>query len=434
MKKISLTPLESGTHDIIIPIGGSKSYTNRALIMASLAQGASIVRFPSTSADSRVLIDALRTLGISIHEHEDGTIAITGNGGRFPSREVSINVGHAGTAMRFLTALCALVPGKVELDGSSRMRERPIGELVNALVQLGVHVEFKANDGFPPLMVQGGAIAKNSVTISGKVSSQFITSLLLIGPCIKGGLTVLIADGQISRSYIDMTIDGMKQFGVTVINEQYRKYTIAPGSGYRAREYDVEGDASGASYLFGIAALKKKKITVSNINPLSKQGDIHFVEILEEMGCVVSRDERKNEISVTGPHELKAVTVDMSLMPDTAQTLAVVAAFAKGTTTITGLSTLKVKETDRLIALKNELKKMRVTCSVTDDSIQIIGGKPHGASIETYHDHRMALSFSIAGAVIPGMEINDPDVVIKSFPTYWEVLKTIGLGVYTEPI
>lgn len=429
MKKILLSPVENIQSDIVVPIGGSKSYTNRALIMASLAQGISTVRFPSTSADSRVLIEALRMLGVSVHTRDDGAIEIAGNGGKFLRRDVAINVGHAGTAMRFLTALCALVPGKVVLDGSPRMRERPIGELVSALVQLGVHVEFKTNEGFPPLMVHGGVITKNIVTISGKVSSQFITSLLLIGPCIQGGLTILIPDEQISGSYIDMTIDGMEQFGVTVVNEKYRKYTIVPGSKYRAREYAVEGDASGASYLFGVAALTKKKITVSNINPLSKQGDVKFSQILEEMGCIVTRDEKKNEISVTGPDKLKAVTVDMHLMPDTAQTIAVVAAFAKGTTKITGLSTLKVKETDRLIALKNELEKMGVTCSVTDDSIQIVGGRPHGTSVATYHDHRMALAFAIAGAVIPGMEIEDSDVVIKSFPSYWEVLRTIGIGV-----
>lgn len=429
MKKISLSPAKNAQSDIIIPIGGSKSYTNRALIMASLAQGTSIIRFPSTSADSLVLIEALRMLGVLVHTRDDGSIEIDGTGGKFLERDIAINVGHAGTAMRFLTALCALVPGKVVLDGSPRMRERPIGELVNALVQLGVHVEFKTNDGFPPLMVQGGAITKNIVTISGKVSSQFITSLLLIGPCIQGGLTIIIPDEQISGSYIDMTIDGMKQFGVTVINEKYRKYTIPQGSTYKSNEYAIEGDASGASYLFGIAALTKKKITVSNINPLSKQGDIHFVGILEKMGCIVSRDERKNEISVIGPDELKAVKIDMHLMPDTAQTIAVVAALAKGTTTITGLSTLKIKETDRLVALKNELGKMGVHCSVTDDSIQIVGGRPHGAEIETYHDHRMALAFAVAGAVIPGMQIDDPDVVIKSFPSYWEVLRTIGIGV-----
>lgn len=433
MKKILLSPVENIQSDIIVPIGGSKSYTNRALIMASLARGTSIVRFPSTSADSRALIEALRMLGVSVHTRDDGAIEIVGNGGKFLRRDVAINVGHAGTAMRFLTALCALIPGRVSLDGSPRMRERPIGELVSALVQLGVHVEFKTNEGFPPLMVHGGTITKNIVTISGKVSSQFITSLLLIGPCIEGGLTILIPDEQISGSYIDMTIDGMEQFGVTVLNEKYRKYTIVPGSKYRAREYAVEGDASGASYLFGISALTKKKITVSNINPHSKQGDIRFAQILEQMGCIVTRDEKKNEISVAGPDELKAVTVDMHLMPDTAQTIAVIAAFAKGTTTITGLSTLKVKETDRLVALKNELGKMGITCSVTDDSIQVVGGRPHGTSIETYHDHRMALAFAIAGAVIPGMEINDPDVVIKSFPTYWEVIRAIGVGI-TESI
>jgi len=357
MNKILLHPPKRKIQNRIVPIEGSKSYTNRALIIASLAKGKSILLSPSISNDSKVLIQALITLGVSIKNKVDGSIEIMGNEGKFVAQNISLNVGQAGTAMRFLTALSALVPGIVCLDGSSRMRQRPIGELTAALTQLGVRITFSSSDGFPPLTVNGGIIKKNMVTMSGKVSSQFITALLLVGPCISGGLTIEICDEQISKSYIDMTIDSMKQFGVTVINDNYKRYIVPDSSEYRAQQYTVEGDASGASYLFGIAAVSGSSVTVSNINPLSSQGDIHFVDILEKMGCNVVRDTKKNTISVTGPSRLRSVVINMESMPDTAQTLAVVASFAKGTTIITGLSTLKVKETDRLEAIKNELKK-----------------------------------------------------------------------------
>jgi len=411
----------------VVQIGGSKSYTNRALILASLADGKSTLSSLSLSDDSNVLINALRQLGIHITFINKTTVTVIGNGGRFTPHSLSLDVGHAGTSMRFLTALCSLAPGEILLDGSPRMRERPIKHLIEALRNLGVEIYCTKNEGFPPLCIRGGMIRSSSVIISGKVSSQFISALLLISPVLKSGLEIIISDEQISKSYIDMTIDSLKSFGVTVMNDDYKKYSIDCSQKCKPTQYQVEGDASGASYLFALAAVTGGIVTVKNINPHSAQGDVHFVDILERMGCGVNKDSDKNTITVSGPQKLKGVSVDMSLMPDTAQTLAIIAAFAKGQTRIGGLSTLRIKETDRLQALKTELSKMGIACDTTTDSITIHGGKPHGARIKTYKDHRMALAFSVAGVMIEGIQIEEPDVVHKSFPDFWEKIETLGV-------
>ena len=410
-----------------VVIGGSKSYTNRALILAALANGKSILTSLSLSDDSIVLIQALQKLGILISFINKTTVEVSGNGGNFAPHTLSIDVGHAGTAMRFLTALCSLVPGEITLDGSARMRERPIADLVDALQSLGVSISYSINEGFPPLIIKGGSCAKNFIEMSGKISSQFISALLLIAPALSGGLEIKMTDEQISKSYIDMTIDGLQKFGVEVTNDHYKKYSIDGLQKLHPAEYQVEGDASGASYLFALAAVSGGSVTVKNINPLSAQGDVHFVDILETMGCGVSKDIKNNIISVSGPKKLNAVSVDMSLMPDTAQTLAVVAVFAKGSTHISGLSTLRVKETDRIEATKNELKKMGITCGSTHNSLTIHGGIPRAATICTYKDHRMAMAFSVAGALLSGMKIENPEVVKKSFPDYWERIAELGI-------
>jgi 3-phosphoshikimate 1-carboxyvinyltransferase len=426
MDTIRLIPSKLPIHGSV-QIGGSKSYTNRALIMAALARGKSRLTLLSLSNDSKVLIQALQQLGVHINVIDENTIEVEGNGGIIENKALSIDIGHAGTAMRFLTALSCLVPGTITLDGSARMRERPIKDLVVALRHLGAQIVYKNNEGFPPLTIHGNTLSLSTVSISGKISSQYITALLLIAPALKSGIEIAILDEQISKSYIDMTIDSMKSFGIQVVNDNYKKYSINSSQKYKAIEYQVEGDASGASYLFGLAAVTGGTVTVTNLNPTSAQGDVHFVDILKQMGCLVIKNQENQSITVIGPKKLKSVSVDMSMMPDTAQTLAVIAAFANGKTHITGLSTLKVKETDRLEATKNELLKMGINCVTTNDSITITGGAPHGAEIETYKDHRMALSFSIAGAMVEDIHIKDPGVVAKSFPNYWKVLSLLGI-------
>ncbi|MEI6327183.1 MAG: 3-phosphoshikimate 1-carboxyvinyltransferase [Candidatus Roizmanbacteria bacterium] len=408
-------------------VGGSKSYTNRALILAALAKGVSRLSSLSMSDDSHVLITCLCTLGVDITEIDATTCTVRGCGGVFKQQNTTLDVGHAGTAMRFLTAVCCLVPGAIVLDGSVRMRERPINDLVLALRDMGADIQCTGKEGYPPLLIRGGSISSSHVMIRGTVSSQYVSALLLIAGTLKDGLEITITGEQISKSYIDMTMDSLRSYGIGVHNDHYTKYSVAPHTSQPSKQYQIEGDASSASYLFALAAVTGSTITVSNLNPHSAQGDIRFPDLLEQMGCTVVK--KKSSITVIGPQKLSSISADMSSMPDTAQTLAVVAACAVGTTHIRGLSTLRVKETDRISATKTELEKIGISCDATDDSLTIYGGSPHGARIHTYQDHRMAMAFSIAGAVTKGVQIEDPQVVNKSFPEYWETLQTLGIRV-----
>lgn len=381
----------------IIEVPGSKSFTNRALILASLATGVSTIENYSKSNDSLVLINCLERLGVEIVKKEDKLI-IKGNQGKFKSFKGVLNVGEAGTVYRFLTGLTAIIPGKITFSGSQRLLSRPIDELKKAVEE----------------------VKKGEVLIRGDISSQFISALLMIAPVLPKGLVINITSDLVSRSYIEMTIETMKQFGVEVKEEKKNKKFIVKNQRIKSSAYLVESDASGASYFWAMAAVTGKLIRVVNINPLSKQGDVKFADLLGKMDCWVKKNINKKWIEVKGKTELKGIEVNMNLMPDTAQTLAVVAAFAKGRTKITGLSTLKHKETDRLLALKNELGKMGIKTEITSDSITVFGGEPKPAVIETYNDHRMAMAFAVAKAKIPEIEIKNPWVVKKSFPNFWE--------------
>lgn len=386
----------------IVEIPGSKSLTNRALIITSLTNGKGIITGHSKSIDSLALINALKKLGIKISE-KPNTLIIIGNGGKFKPFNGVIDVGNAGTTMRFLASLVKLVPGSIVLKGSTRMSKRPLKELTDTLQKIDT----------------------GRVSIKGNISSQFISSLLMIAPFLKKGLIINVTGKLVSKPYVDMTIDLMEKFGVRTINKQYRKFVTEKGQKYSVVDYKVEGDASGASYFWGIAAVTGQSIRVKNINPLSKQGDIRFPELLEKMGCQVRKNIKDCWIEVKGPKTLRGINTNMNVMPDTAQTLTVVAAFAKGKTKITGLKTLKIKETDRLLALKNELTKMGIKVLTTDDSITVSGGNPKNTVIETYGDHRMAMAFAVAKSKIPELVIKNPKVVDKSFPEFWKIFKQI---------
>lgn len=387
---------------IEITVPGSKSLTNRAIIMASLSNGLSKINNISNSLDSKIMIKAVKKLGVKIKVTKN-ELQIIGNQGVFKEFNGSIDVGNAGTVTRFLTALITLVPGTVIIKKSKRMEMRPIKELNDALKRIRI----------------------GKVSVKGNISSQFISSLLMIAPALKKGLVIRVIGKLVSRSYVDMTMDLLNKFGVKVTNDQYRKFVVGKNQKLKSTVYEVEGDASGASYFWAIAAVTGKKIKVKNIDPLSTQGDIRFVEILEKMGCQVRKNIKEKWIGVKGPRVLQGIAVDMVNMPDTAQTLAVIAAFAKGITEITGLSTLKIKETDRLLALKTELNKMKIKSEITNDSITITGGSPQKAFIETYGDHRMAMAFAVAKAKIPELLIKNPEVVSKSFPEFWKKFKQI---------
>lgn len=425
MKIIELRPLSKPvTQSVVIP--GSKSYTNRALVMASLAHGKSLISGISESNDSVTMINCLKKLGIRIRRMKDQAEVI-GDGGYFKKKDLVLDLNHAGTAMRFLTAVVCLVPGRIVLDGSERMRNRPIRELVDALIKLGAKISYLGQTGCPPVVVHGKNIKGGTVCVKGDISSQYFTALLMIGPVLKEKLKIKVLGRSISRSYIDMTIGGLKDFGVRVKNNHYREYLIEKNQYYSPVRYEVEADSSGASYFWAVAALTRSRIKVKNINPLSVQGDIGFADVLKRMGCRIKKNIPERWIEVEGTAKLKGIEVDMSLMPDTAQTLAVVAAFAKGKTKITGLATLKIKETDRLQAIKNELIKMGIKSKTTNDSIIIEGGCPSSCLINTYGDHRMAMAFAVAGSRIEGMKIEDPDVVGKSFPDFWQRLSHLGV-------
>ncbi len=412
-----------------IAVPGSKSYTNRALLMAALAKGRSRLLSASSSTDCDALIGALQSLGVEITRPDATTIVVDGGLDHPSPTTLTIDVGPAGTTMRFLTALCAAIPSTtVTLRGSERMHRRPIGDLVDALREAGSSIEYLLQEGSPPLRIHSSSRLQGcGISLNGSTSSQYISALLLASPLFRDGLDVTIRGTPISTSYIDMTIQSLADFGVKVTHTNYQRFQVPSAQAFQAREYQVEGDASGASYLWALAAVSNGTITVENINPFSAQGDIKFPHLLERMGCSVSTHNRS--ITVTGNPELRSIDVDMSLMPDTAQTLATVAACAQGTSVIRGLSTLKVKETDRIEALRAELAKMGITAETGPDYIAVHGGTPQPACIATYDDHRMAMSFAILVGRTGSMEIDDPHVVEKSFPDFWRVLTTLGVQV-----
>jgi 3-phosphoshikimate 1-carboxyvinyltransferase len=385
---------------IEITVPGSKSLTNRAIILASFSNGTSKISNISLSRDSQIMIEAMKKLGVKISVGKD-ELLIHGNKGVFPKFNGKINVSDAGTVARFLTAIITLVPGKIAFIKSKRMKERPMKELNDALK----------------------TVETGMVTIRGDISSQFISALLMIAPILDKGLVINITGRKNSSSYIDMTIDLLKKFGVKVKNKK-NKFIIKKQP-MISTDYIVESDLSGASYFFAAGAITGNTIRIKNINCGSEQGDLVFPDLLKKMGCRVKKNIKKGWIEVKGPKILKGININMSEMPDTAQTLAIVAAFAKGNTTITGLSTLKMKETDRLKALKNELNKMKIKCEITNNSIEIEGGSPQKAVIETYGDHRMAMAFAVAKLRIPELIIKNPEVVSKSFPDFWDKFNLI---------
>ena len=423
----SLTPPASAPR-AVIDLPGSKSFTNRALIATSLADSQSILSNVSLSDDSKVLIDALKKFGVEF-ELAKTELTVVPPAKLLPFKGV-IDVGPAGTSMRFLTALSSAIDGaSVELRGSERMHKRPISDLVEALRRLGASIDYLGLEGSPPLKIEGQKLAASDVVeLPGAVSSQFTTALLLIAPLIAGGLKLTITGERRSSSYVKMTTATMRSFGVEVPEENEAIYAIAENSNYKGTSHAIEPDATGAGYFFGVAALSAGSITIPSLSTTSSQGDIQLLAFLERMGCQI--EETQSGITLHGPQRLRAVTADMLELPDSAQTLAVVAATANGTSTLTGLATLRDKETDRIEAVKNELTKCGVNVSVENDSLIIQGGESiHSTHVETYEDHRMAMSFAMLAAKYKGITIDTPDVVSKSFPNFWDKFGSLGIGV-----
>lgn len=400
----------------------SKSATHRAIILASLASGTSVIKNVLLSDDTTYTIKALKSLGVSIEQNKT-TLTITGSKGKLTAPKTPIFLGNSGTTMRMLAAVCSLAQGTTTLTGEKRLCERPMKDLLTALNDLGIDAKSENNNDCPPVVISGGELQGGTVHINGSISSQYITALLLIAPFAKTPMHIVVKGNLASKPYVALTLDLMQTFGVIVTNNNFTEFFVPNTQTYTAIEYMVEGDYSSASYFLAAAAVTNSKITVTNLRKDSSQGDKILTDFLQQMGCQIEKKE--NEITLQGTDNLQGITVNMNNYPDIVQTLAVVGAYAKGETNITNIGHLKDKETDRLTAPVTELQKMGIKAAVKDDSLTITGGKPHGATIQTYNDHRMAMSFAIAG-LDGGTIIENAEVVKKSYPNFWEDLKSIG--------
>ena len=401
---------------------GSKSLTNRALVIAALAKGTSLLTGVLDSRDTQVMIESLKRLGLNIdHRVAEQTLRIQGCHGRPPANEADLWLENSGTSIRFLTALCALGTGRFRLDGNARMRERPIGDLVATLRQFGTDVECESGRDCPPVILTGRGIRGGSVSINADLSSQFLSAVLMAAPCAEQPVEIRIAGEMVSEPYIEMTIQMMKQFGVIVERPQPGIFVIAPQS-YAAATYDIEPDASAASYFFALAAVTGGRVTVEGLNASALQGDIQFVAALEQMGCQVEWN--PHSITVTGG-PLRGIDINMNAISDTAQTLACVAPFATGPTRIRDVAHMRLKETDRVTAVVTELRHLGLRVDEHPDGMTIYPGPLHGGTVATYDDHRMAMSFALIGLRIPGLRIADPGCTAKTYPAFFTDLERI---------
>ncbi|HEU4401575.1 MAG TPA: 3-phosphoshikimate 1-carboxyvinyltransferase [Candidatus Polarisedimenticolia bacterium] len=404
----------------------SKSVTQRALIAAALARGRSRLRNPLLADDSNHLIAALNAVGIRARVTVSGdeqAVEVEGRGGEIPASAATLTVGNAGTAMRFLTAVLALGRGRYVIDGDPRMRERPIEDLLLALRALGGSAESLPQNGCPPVRVGGGLLG-GSARLGGSRSSQYLSAILLAAPAAPAGVMIEIEGGLVSRPYVDLTIGVMSRFGVAVEQEppapRARRYTVRPGGVYEPRDIAIEGDYSSASYFFAAAAVTGGRVEVSGLDPDSAQGDAGFLDLLRLMGCRITKGQ--GVIAVEGPGNLAGIEADCGMMPDIVPTLAVVALFAGGPTTVRGVPHLRIKETDRIAALVTEIRRLGGEAEPQADGLRIVPRPLRGAAIETYGDHRMAMAFAVAGLALPGVVIRDPGCVAKSFPGFWDLL------------
>ncbi len=404
----------------IVRVPGSKSLTQRALIAAALARDNSFIANPLISEDTNYLLEGLRLLGAQIVSVSGG-FYVNGTAGKLANTGQQIFLGNNGTALRFLTALVCLGEGRYVLTGEKRLCERPVGALVEALQKMGV--EITCTNNCPPVTVDAHGLAGGKITLKDVESSQYVSALLLCAPYTRQGIELTLRGRVSSLPYIDLTLEVMREFGIK-IERQKSKYIVQGGKCYQGREYRVEGDASSASYFFLAAALLQRPIRVLGINRLSCQGDIRLLEILEKLGCHVQSQE--DWVEVTGNTLAQGdFTFDLNDMPDMVPTLAVLAAFRRGKTTITNVEHLRIKESNRLAAMAAELNRAGIKAAETADGLIINGGQMKAADIRTYNDHRIAMSFAVASLAAPGIDIADKKCVDKSFPEFWEELAKI---------
>ncbi len=408
---LTIQPL-SAPPDVDIRVPGSKSLTNRALVAAALATGVSTLRGVLFADDTEAMLDSLVRLGVRLDiDRSAEVVVVHGTGGEIPASEADLDARQSGTTARFLLPMLALGHGRFRLDGDAQMRARPLGPGIDALRRLGVRIVEEGVAGHLPVIVEADGLPGGSVTIDGEVSSQFLSGLMLVAPCARGDLAIEVTGRQVSRPYIDMTAATVRQFGGT-----------GGPRGYRATDVTIEPDASAASYFFAAAAITGGRVTVPDLGSRSVQGDLAFVDVLHLMGAEV---EKGTSATTVRGRARTGVSVDLSDLSDTAPTLGVVAPFAATATAATGIGFIRSKESNRIAAVVTELQRCGVEAAEQPDGFVVQPGTAHGATIETYGDHRMAMSFALLGLVTPGITISDPDCVAKTFPDYFERLEQL---------
>lgn len=402
--------------DLVVP--GSKSITNRALVAAALAEGTSELRGVLDADDTQAMLGVIAALGAGVEKIDATTYRVVGTGGALTAGPITVDVRMSGTTARFATPLAARGTGVYIIDGAPEMRVRPMAETVGALRSLGVTIAPESL----PINLRAG-FDGGALTLGASVSSQFASGMLLAAPGTSKGLQLDLEGEVVSRPYLDMTCAVMRSFGAEVDQPTNNRFEVAPHVGYRAVDYMIEPDASAASYFFAAAAVTGGRVKIAGLGTNALQGDVGFVEVLAAMGADVTIAADSIEVSGTG--SLSGIDVDMSQISDTAQSLAAIAPFADGPVRVTGIDFIRRKETDRIAAVVTELRRMGIDAAEEEDGFLIQPGQPQPATIETYHDHRMAMSFAITGLMAPGIEIADPDCVDKTFPRYWDVLQSL---------
>jgi len=419
---MEIRPVETLSAAVRVP--GSKSYTQRALVIASLAEGKSLLRNPLRSEDTDYLLEALRLLGAEIAPAGEDLL-VTGTGGRIRNPGKEMYLGNNGTAARFLISVVSLGSGDFRLTGTPRLGERPVSPLLNALRELGGDWTCEVKEGFLPLIIHAHGIRGGRVIFDQVESSQYISSLLISAPLAMGDVEISVKGSLASRPYVAMTAEAMRNFGASVEMGGENRFSVRSGQRYRGTDYSIEGDASSASYFFLAAALCRGTVRVLNLNPATLQGDGGFLGILERLGCSVSSG--GSWVEVTGKELIGGEMVfDMGDMPDMVPTLAVLSAVRPGRTVIRNAAHLRIKESDRLQATAKELAKTGIPVEEREDGLVITGGRPRGAEIETYDDHRIAMSFAMLGLAVPGMRIRGGSCVRKSFPGFWEEMEKLN--------
>ncbi len=414
----TITPAASRL-DADVQIPGSKSITNRALLLAALADGISRLTGVLFSDDSHWFLDGLQRLGVAVDiDQAQRQVQVHGIGGPPPAAQAQLWVELAGTAARFLLAYTCLGQGQYTIDGNARMRQRPIGDLLATLNALGADCRSIGEYNGLPIEVTGRGLRGGAAGLAGDKTSQFLSALLMVAPYAREDVALTMTSPLAATPYIDITTQMMADFGAHVQREHYDRFYVTAGQRYQAREYQIEPDASNASYFFAAAALTGGRVRVAALNQQSIQGDIRFLDVLEQIGCVVRSS--ADWVEVQGPQQLRGIDIDMSKLPDMAITLAALAPFATGPTHIRNVALIRHHETDRIAATVAELRKLGVEVEERADGMTILPGWQQPAEIDSYHDHRMAMGFAVAGLKIPGLRIAGAECVAKTFPDFFE--------------